>query len=131
MELIERTFKALHEVDERMATTLLPYGVTLGAYFATLTRKEKVAPLPAGVVDAAEFLNSYGQLSALPDTEEEDAEMRRTMGACWRCAFANRIDFETRMTPLLMKRYELELQLCLAKAQFAVLCTSSVPCSAP
>jgi len=125
MEPIERTLKALREVDACMAAVLMPYGVPLAAYFASLTRGETVAPLPVGVVDAVDFLKAHGQL----DPQAEDA--RRSMGACWRCAFANRSDFEARMTPLLRRRYELELQLCVAKAQLAVLCTQSVALPPP
>ena len=125
MEPIERTLRAIREVDGAIAAVLLPYGVPLPSYFATLTRRETVAPLPVGVVDAVDFLQSHAQLSS--ETEEE---ARRTMAACWRCAFANRIDFETRMTPLLQRRYALELQLCVAKAQLAVLCAGP-PVAAP
>jgi hypothetical protein len=125
MEPIERALKAIQEVDGLIASVLLPYGVPLQAYFATLTRREKVAPLPVGVVDAVEFLLAHTQLA------DADAEGRRAMGVCWRCAFVNRSDFETRMTPLLQRRYELELQLCVAKAHLAMLCAGGVPSPSP
>jgi len=115
MEPIERAVKAIQEVDGLIAATLLPYGVPLQAYFASLTRRESVAPLPVGAVDAVEFLLAHSQMPA-----DCDAEARRAMGACWRFAFVNRVDFETRMTPLLQRRYDLELQLCVAKARLAM-----------
>jgi hypothetical protein len=117
MEPIERAVKAIHEVDGLIASVLLPYGVPLPTYFASLTRHERVAPLPVGVVDAVEYLLAHSQM------QDDDAKGQRAMGACWRCVFANRIDFETRMTPLLKRRYELELHLCVAKARLAIMCT--------
>ena len=128
MEPIERTLRELNSVDARITSVLLPYGVPLAAYFATVTRREEVAPLPCGVVDATEFLVAHAQLTG---NAKADAQAMRSMGVCWRCAFVNRHEFEANMTPLLHRRYELEIQLCLAKAHLAMAYSAPVPGASP